>query len=82
MTEFKFKNLETKVDINIPLDKSITYIYGGNGMGKTTLSREFALNIPKSKVFNIDFINKNVYIIDSDGAKSNSTNKENFSKLR
>ena len=81
MTEFKFKNLETKVDINIPLDKSITYIYGGNGMGKTTLSREFALNIPKSKVFNIDFINKNVYIIDSDGAKSNSTNKENFSKL-
>ena len=82
MEEFIFKNLDSKVDITIPLNKNITYIYGGNGTGKTTFSRSFSeMQNIKSRVFNLDFINKNVYVIDQSGAKLDTNTKEGFSKL-
>ena len=82
MEEFIFKNLDSKVDITIPLNKNITYIYGGNGRGKTTFSRFFSeMQNIKARVFNLDFINKNVYVIDQRGAKLDTNTKEGFSKL-
>lgn len=82
MEEFIFKNLDSKEDIKIPLNKNITYIYGGNGTGKTTFSRSFSeMQNIKARVFNLDFINKNVYVIDQSGAKLDTNTKEGFSKL-
>lgn len=81
MKDFTFTNLDTNKEINVPITKEITYIYGGNGSGKTTFSRDFSNKINNSKVFNTDFISRNVYIVDSDGARSDASNKENFSNL-
>ena len=81
MNEFSFKNLETNAIITIPLDKKYIYIYGGNGMGKTTFSRQFSEENNNSKVFNIDYINRNVYIVDNEGVKIDATTKDNFSKI-
>lgn len=81
MPTFQFTNLESKVRIPVTTDKDITYIYGGNGTGKTTFSREFITTNKNSKVFNVDFINKNVYVIDSDGPKTDVSNKDNFTSL-
>ena len=55
------------------------FIYGKNGSGKTTLSK--SNNLDKRYVFNEDFIHKNVYIIETDGAKVDANVKENFSGL-
>lgn len=74
-----FINLESKAEIKLNLDKKMIFIYGKNGSGKTTFSRSTDLN-PKY-VFNEDFIHKNVYIIDEDGAKTDSNIKNNFSQL-
>lgn len=79
MDEIVFTNLETKKNISVNLSKSFTVVYGGNGTGKTTLSRTFQSE--SCAVFNSDFINKNVYIIDSDGAKTDSGTKENISSI-
>ena len=81
MNEFVFRNLDSKKDIAIPVEKNIVYIYGGNGTGKTTFSKQFYEKVENTKVFNDDFINRNVYIVDTDGAKTDSTNQDNFSKL-
>lgn len=81
MDNFVFKNLDTNSDIAIPIGSRFTYVYGGNGTGKTTFSRQFLSGVTNSKVFNVDFINKNVYIVDTDGAKMDSSTKDNFSKL-
>ncbi len=74
-----FINPDTKTKISIPLNKSMIFIYGKNGSGKTTFSRAKALD-PKY-VFNEDFVYKNVYIIDGEGAKTDSNIKNNFSEL-
>lgn len=79
MDNISFTNLDTKTRIDIDLSKPITVVYGGNGTGKTTLSRTFQSEV--SAVFNSDFINKNVYIVDSDGAKTDSGTKENISGI-
>lgn len=73
-----FENPDTGKKLSIELEVEITLIYGGNGTGKTTLSRAFGSDYA---VFNSDFVNKNVYIVNSDGATTNSDNKENFSQL-
>lgn len=73
-----FKNLETNIDISLPLDKSLIIVFGKNGSGKTTLSR----NAPnRNCVFNTDFIHKTIYIENSDGANDDSKTKESFSEL-
>lgn len=77
----KFKNPETNVDITFSITKNINYIYGSNGSGKTTLSRQIANMSNNSHVFNSDFISKNIYITSSLGAKIDSQNKDNFTKL-
>ena len=56
-----FKHPYTNADMNIEIDKLMTFVYGGNGTGKTTLSRQF--DASEHKVFNTDFVNKNVFII-------------------
>lgn len=81
MDNFTFKNMDTNVDISVPIKEKIIYIYGGNGTGKTTFSKQFSEKVENSKVFNVDFVSKNVYIVDSDGAKTDPTTKDNFSKL-
>lgn len=55
------------------------FIYGKNGSGKTTFSR--SKDLDKRYVFNEDFVYKNVYIIDAEGAKIDSGVKNNFSEL-
>ena len=74
-----FKNEDSKKNISLELDKKMIFIYGKNGSGKTTFSRSNDLD--KKYVFNEDFVYKNVYIIDSEGAKIDSGVKNNFSEL-
>lgn len=82
MKVLKFKNLDSKSEIIVPLKSDVTYIYGGNGSGKTTFSKEVSRNLgDECIVFNTDFINKNIYIIDSEGAKTDTNTKENFTSL-
>lgn len=77
--DFEFENLETHKNIKILLDKKLTIIYGKNGCGKTTLSRSSDFN--EKLVFNSDFINKNVFIVTSEGAKDDAKTKDGFSSL-
>ena len=74
-----FKNEDSKKNISLELDKKMIFIYGKNGSGKTTFSRSNDLD--KKYVFNEDFVYKNVYIIDAEGAKIDSGVKNNFSEL-
>lgn len=41
ITELKLKNVATFKDEQTITTKEINYIYGGNGSGKTTISRMF-----------------------------------------
>ncbi len=77
MEEFSFINKETNKEIKVQLDKQTIIIFGRNGSGKTTLSRCF----DERFVFNTDFIYRNVYVENIDGAKENSGTKESFSSL-
>lgn len=74
-----FKNEDSKKIISLKLDKKMIFIYGKNGSGKTTFSR--SKDLDKKYVFNEDFVYKNVYIIDTEGAKIDSGVKNNFSEL-
>ena len=74
-----FKNEDSRKQISLELDKKMTFIYGKNGSGKTTFSR--SKDLDKKYVFNEDFVYKNVYIIDAEGAKIDSGVKNNFSEL-
>ncbi|HHT55924.1 MAG TPA: AAA family ATPase, partial [Acholeplasma sp.] len=75
----KFINYDTKKEFELKLDKELIFVFGGNGTGKTTLSREFKSD--DSFVFNTDFINRNVYVTAPKGIKIDSEIKENFSSL-
>ena len=79
MEKIEFLNKESNKTITLPLDKKMIFIYGKNGSGKTTLSRSLKGN--NCYVFNEDFIYKNVYVIENDGAKVDQTTKNNFSEL-
>ncbi|MGN1324334.1 MAG: AAA family ATPase [Bacilli bacterium] len=74
-----YTNLDTNTKLNLEVDKKMIFVYGKNGTGKTTLSRSKDLE-PKY-VFNEDFIYKNVYVIETEGAKIDSNIKNNFSGL-
>jgi len=74
-----FVNLESNQEIKLKLDKKMIFIYGKNGSGKTTFSR--SKNLDRRYVFNEDFIHRNVYIIDEEGAKVDTAIKNNFSQL-
>lgn len=75
----RFKNEDSKKVISLKLDKKMIFIYGKNGSGKTTFSR--SKDLDSKYVFNEDFVYKNVYIIDAEGAKIDSGVKNNFSEL-
>lgn len=75
----KFTNHDTNKTIEMNLNANIVLVYGGNGVGKTTLSRSFGSK--NYAVFNIDFIRNNVYITDTKGAKTDASTKESFSNL-
>ena len=76
--KISFKNLDSKVDLAFDLDKEFIVIFGKNGAGKTTISR----NTPdKECVFNTDFIHKNIYVETQAGATDDAKTKEAFSEL-
>lgn len=79
LDNIQFINKESKKEIIVPLNKKMIFIYGKNGSGKTTLSR--SINNDVGFVFNEDFIHKNVYVIENDGAKVDQNTKNNFSEL-
>lgn len=82
--EYRFYNKESKNEINFETDSFYTFIYGPNGTGKTTFSREYYDKEENNiiyKVFNEDFINNNVYVTDMDGSKQSPENKKGLNKL-
>lgn len=79
MKNAKFINPDTRAELEISIDADIVFVYGGNGTGKTTLSRSF--NEDNCAVFNTDFISRNVYVVTQKGANVDKDNKENFSQL-
>lgn len=79
MDKVSFKNEDSKKTISLTVDKKMIFIYGKNGSGKTTFSR--SKDLDSKYVFNEDFVYKNVYIIDAEGAKVDSGVKNNFSEL-
>ena len=68
-------------------DYKVIYLFGKNGSGKTTISREIKKLSPNLKlfVFNKDYINKNVYIEKYENeltqSKPNTNNKKNTAKI-
>ncbi len=75
----KYYNYSLNKESKIDFEKNLCVIYGKNGSGKTTISRNDSFN--PDLVFNIDFIHKNIYEATVDDAKPSSKNKENFSSL-
>ena len=75
----KYKNLDSKKEIELILDKPFVVVYGKNGSGKTTFSRSELFE--KEYVFNTDFIYKNIYIETTEGAKDDTKTKASFSTL-
>ncbi len=72
-------NKETSKEFSIQLNKPFVIIYGKNGSGKTTISRNEKFD--KNYVFNTDYIHRNVYIESSTGTKDDVSTKESFSSL-
>ena len=72
-------NKETSQKFLIELKKPFVVIYGKNGSGKTTISRNEIFD--KNYVFNTDYIHRNVYIESSSGTKDDTHTKESFSSL-
>lgn len=72
-------NKETSKKFLIELKKPFVVIYGKNGSGKTTISRNEIFD--KNYVFNTDYIHRNVYIESSSGTKDDTHTKESFSSL-
>ncbi|WP_339031070.1 hypothetical protein [Spiroplasma endosymbiont of Cantharis nigra] len=81
MKKLKFINKKNQVEHSIDISKKNTYIYGGNGVGKTTLSRVAKTELKESFVFNVDFINKNLFIVDKDGIKDDSSTKDGLTRI-
>ncbi|MEG1850594.1 MAG: AAA family ATPase [Bacilli bacterium] len=79
MGKYSFIHPETGKEISFETDKKNIIIYGKNGSGKTTLTR--SKNFDKKYVFNEDFVNKNVYVVGIDGAKTDTDTKSGFSSL-
>lgn len=77
--QITFQNYDTKKEISFETDKSLIMIYGKNGVGKTTLSRNDLFE--KKYVFNEDFIYRNVFNISEKGVTQSTVTKENFSGL-
>lgn len=74
-----YTNRETNMTIKLSLEKKRIFIYGKNGSGKTTLSNSDSLD--SKYVFNEVFIRKNVFVINENGATTDSNVKNNFSGL-
>lgn len=79
--EIVFKNNDSEKNIKLTLKKETNFIYGANGSGKTTFSRHIKKNYKNSLVFNLDFINENIYVTSATGAKTDSNNKDNLTEL-
>lgn len=82
--KYEFYNKGSNKTIEFNTDSKYTFIYGPNGSGKTTFSRTYMnkkINNTLYKVFNEEYINKNVYVTDKDGSKQNSDSKKGLNKL-
>lgn len=79
MISYRNPDTNKKIDFELDEKKKIVILYGKNGVGKTTFSR--LKEFDSKYVFNLDFIHKNVYVIEETGAKTSSSNKNAFSDL-
>lgn len=77
--KYTFVHPESKVEIVHNSDKQTIFVFGRNGSGKTSFTRSSCFD--SKFVFNEDFINRNVYIVDSNGAKTDTNTKDGFSGL-
>lgn len=77
--KIEYKNLETGKKLILDSNKSFIFIYGKNGSGKTTFSKNDCFD--SEYVFNVDYVNKNIYTVNESGACQTSTNRNNFSNL-
>lgn len=77
--EINYNNPETGNKFTLNTNKSFIFIYGKNGSGKTTFSKSDCFD--SEFVFNVDYVNKNIYTVNESGACQTSTNRNNFSNL-
>lgn len=77
--EINYNNPETGNRLTLCSDKDLIFIYGKNGSGKTTFSKNDYFD--SEYVFNVDYVNKNIYTVNESGACQTSTNRNNFSNL-
>ena len=77
--EINYNNPETGNKLTLNTNKSFIFIYGKNGSGKTTFSKNDCFD--SEFVFNVDYVNKNIYTVNESGAYQTSTNRNNFSNL-
>lgn len=88
--KYSYKNLKTKDNVEIDINKKYSFIYAPNGTGKTTFARSINNgtviednNMKKIHlVFSQDFVNNNIYISTSDGGyKADSKNKSKLKQI-
>lgn len=79
MIEYTNPDTNKKITLDLIDEKKIILLYGKNGVGKTTFSK--SKDFDSRYVFNLDFIHKNVYVIEETGAKTSSSNKNSFSDM-
>ncbi len=77
--EINYNSPETGNKFTLNTNKSFIFIYGKNGSGKTTFSKSDCFD--SEFVFNVDYVNKNIYTVNESGACQTSTNRNNFSNL-
>ena len=58
--EINYNNPETGNKLTLNTNKSFIFIYGKNGSGKTTFSKNDCFD--SEFVFNVDYVNKNILI--------------------